>query len=618
VLNRARLLVLVVAPALLLAAAADALAKSYRHPNLQQTVTLFPDGTLDVLELRSYAFDGEFHNANVPIIPRAGGEARLLEVRAVDDGGPVRDVRVEDDMIRWRYDARDETRTFAIHYQLTGEIDKAADAALLDRLLVEEEHAIIDRWDLTLRLAAPANLFKVFVITRRSRVGEMDVSADSGRAVVSLESLAADEWVRVRVLLDPAVVPGLPQGSEAKYESWLRETAIETQSSRESVRRALRASGGASRPPRPPFPTALAFLLWGLSGAFSWWAFRTYRAHGLEPAVQEVGQYYREPAETIPPGAVPFVMDQFSPGIGGASAAFGSTLLDFARRGFVRLEEREKEKFLGLGGGREVDFILARRPGAGELTDFEEDVWRLLEEARGADDRVKPSELRKFFKSHTQWMTTWVENPRAWYERTKEPLLVGHHGGWMFLTIGGGIVLMAGSILLGAFSNNPVVFLSGILAGVTSGLFGVICGAGIPKWRSGPLLRARQWQAYKRFLSDFSAMKEAPAEHYKMWDYHFIYATALGVSKEYLAGLKKLMAAEPDRFSTPAWIVANQNLAAAGTMTDRLDSITANLASLEANLTALESALSTTTSSGGGFSGGGAGGASGGGSSGAS
>ncbi|HEX7879391.1 MAG TPA: DUF2207 domain-containing protein, partial [Candidatus Eisenbacteria bacterium] len=540
--NHLRRPALVLVPALLLVFTwgATAGAKSYRHPSVQQTVTVLPDGTLDILDLRAYEFDGEFHNAFVPMIPRDGGSATLLEVRATDDGGPVRNVRVEENTIRWQYDARNETRLFAIHYQLTGEIDRATDAALLDRLLVEEEHAIIDQYGLTLRVAGPAPLFKVFLITERGRVGEMDVNAETGSASVTLQSLSADEWVRARVLFDPALVPALAQGSQAKYEEWLRETAVETQSYRGGVRDALRARGGASRPPRAPLPTALAFLLWGLSGAFSWWAFRTYRAHGIEPEVQQVGQYFREPAETIPPGAVPYVMDQFSPGIGGASAAFGATLLDFARRGYLRLEEREKEKFLGLGGGREVDFILDHHPPAGELSDFEEEVWRLLEQARGDDNRMKPSELRKFFKSNTLWMTRWVEKPRAWYERAKEPLLVGNHGGWMFLLIGGGILLMAGSILLGAFSNNPVVFLSGILAGVTAGLFGVICGAGIPKWRSGPLLRARQWQAYRRFLSDFSAMKDAPAEHYRMWDYHFIYATALGVSKEYLAGLKRL------------------------------------------------------------------------------
>ncbi|TPW15023.1 MAG: membrane protein [bacterium] len=469
-----------------------------------------------------------------------------------------------------------------------------------------------------MRVAGPAKLFKLFLITGRGRVGEMDVQADSGTAHVTVNSLAGDEWARARFLFDPDQVSGLPAGTEPRYDEWLRETSVETQSYRDNVRATLRESGGASRAPRTPFPTFLAPILWLVAGTFSWWAFRTWRAHGVEPEVAGVGEYFREPPEAIPPGAVPFLMDQVSPGLAVAPQAFGATLLDLARRGFLKLDEREKQGFLGFGGGREVDFLLATPPPAGELTPFEEDVWRLLREARGDDDRVKPDELVKFFRKRTTWMQNWVENPRSWYEREKEPLLVGHHGGRMFLLIGGGIVLMSGLIFVGAFSNNTIVFMSGILSGVTAGLFGVICGAGIPKWRPGPLVRARQWRAYRKFLDDFSAMKEAPAEHYKLWDHHFVYATALGVSKSYLANLKKLMAQEPDRFVTPAWIMAGHDPGRLGSLTRNLESIESNLAGLEANLGALESALSSSTNSGGGFSGGGAGGASGGGSSGAS
>jgi uncharacterized membrane protein len=186
----------------------------------------------------------------------------------------------------------------------------------------------------------------------------------------------------------------------------------------------------------------------------------------------------------------------------------------------------------------------------------------------------------------------------------------------MFLLIAGGIVMMAGLIILGVFSRNQYVLIAAVLSGVTAGLFGIICGAGVPRWRPEALVRARKWHAYKRFLADFSAMEKAPAEHYKLWDYHFIYATALGVSKEYLKNIRKLMEQHPDRFATPAWIMAGHHpassMAAVGSLAS-MESVQANLAALQANLNALESALTTTTSSGGGFSGGGAGGSSGGG-----
>jgi len=240
-------------------------------------------------------------------------------------------------------------------------------------------------------------------------------------------------------------------------------------------------------------------------------------------------------------------------------------------------------------------------------------VWDMLVRAKGRDDEVTPNELKKFFRSHTTWIQNWSDRPRDWYERTHGPLLAGGHVGWMVLLILGGIVSMALMIFVGIFSQNPAVLATGIVSGVVSGLFGLICGVALPRWRPEALLRARKWKAYGRFLADFSAMENAPAEHYKLWDHHFIYATALGVAKKYLGNLKKLMKLHPERFSTPAWILMSSPHGTALDAASGLSLAQANLESLTANLSALESALSSTTSSGGGFSGGGAGGSSGGG-----
>lgn len=596
----------------LLLTAGPAGAKSYRHPLITQTVTVTDSGDLEVVDRRTYAFDGEFHNAFLTIDPAPGGQVEFHGVEAVD-GGSIENIRVEGNTLRWQYDARNEERTFEIRYRLSGEVQKSSDSALIDRQFLEPEHAPVDTWRFGLATAGADSLFKVFVITANGRVGDLNVQPEAGRADVNLDALKVDEWVRVRVLFDPTVVPGLAGGAEPRYAGWLRETQEETQNYRSATARRLAARGGRYI---EPLSTLFAIPIVVIALLFSWWAFRTYRSRGVEPTVGDIGEYFREPAEEIPPAVVPHVMEQFSPGTTVAAPTLGATLLDFARRGFVSLREREKESFLGIGGGREVDFVVATHPDRDKLTSFEDQVWLMLQQARGEDDTVQPKELRKFFERHTTWMQGWCSLPREWYERTRGPLLAGDHALWMFLLIAGGIVLMAGLIVLGVFSRNQYVLMASVLSGVTAGLFGIICGASVPRWRPEALVRAKKWHAYRRFLSDFSAMADAPAEHYRLWDYHFVYATALGVSKSYLKNLRKLMEQYPDRFATPAWIMAghhpNAALGAAGAM-NSMQAIEANLASLQANLSALESALSTTTSSGGGFSGGGAGGSSGGG-----
>ncbi len=588
---------------LLLCAAGPVAAKSYDHPLVHQTVRLQPDGTLEMVDLRSYAFDGEYHNAFLTVDPHRRGDVRFEGVDA-QDGGSLRNVRTEGNTLRWSYDARNETRTFRIAYALTGEVDRSPDAAIFDRQLVEPDHAPIRQYHLEIILPKPATLFKVFVITTRGIVGEMDVNNEEGRATIDMTSV--DGFVRVRALFDPDQVPGVSMVDTPMYETWLAETAKATESYRSRTRaRLLKRT--------KPLPTAVAPFMALVAGLFSFWSFRKYRSMGVEPAVGDIGPYFREPAEEIPPAVVPYITSQFNPGVSVAPFALGATLLDFARRGYLRLKERDKASFLGFGGGTEVDFQIAAEPPAGAIADFERDVWLMLVAASGKDDMVTPKELKKFFEKNTTWIQSWSGAPRDWYERTHGPLLAGGHAGWMALMILGGMLTMAGMIFVGVFSRNPAVLATGIVSGVVAGLFGLICGVALPRWRPEALLRARKWKAYGKFLEDFSAMEEAPAEHYKMWDYHFIYATSLGVAKKYLANLKKLMAVHPERFSTPAWIMMSHSNTGALDAARGLGFAQANLESLTANLSALESALSQTTSSGGGFSGGGSGGSSGGG-----
>ncbi|MDD3643883.1 MAG: DUF2207 domain-containing protein, partial [Candidatus Krumholzibacteria bacterium] len=120
------------------------------------------------------------------------------------------------------------------------------------------------------------------------------------------------------------------------------------------------------------------------------------------------------------------------------------------------------------------------------------------------------------------------------------------------------------------------------------------------------------WTAFKRFMSDFSAMKDAGPSLLPLWERYLVYAAALGVADKLLKNLE-LVAREYDT-AVPAvmWFhpAAAAGAGGAAAQAAGLESVGASIA----NLQALSSALSTTTSSGGGFSGGGGGGGGGGGS----
>jgi uncharacterized membrane protein len=154
-----------------------------------------------------------------------------------------------------------------------------------------------------------------------------------------------------------------------------------------------------------------------------------------------------------------------------------------------------------------------------------------------------------------------------------------------------------------------------MVAGMLILLGGILAGISLSKWNADKLLNAKRWLAYKNFLQDFSQMETAPAEHLKLWDYHFVYASALGVAQPYLKNLRTLAERYPQYYHAPYWLPTsyyNSNMTDLNDLSSQLAAVN-SLATLSSNLSSLESALSSTSGSGGGFGGGSSGGSSGGG-----
>lgn len=609
-------------------------AKSYGLSSVKQDVFFRPDGTVRVEDTRTLSLDGDFWDNEyfVEINLAPGESVRFEGVEAVDGKTPAEAV-ISDNEIAWKVRGADETRRFRFSYVLTGELLVAEDAARFDRQVLEPVHAPIDRYTLRLHPPAPSpEQFKVFMFTGRGRIGTLEIADNAGLATVSLAPLSEDEFVRSLVLLE-ADLFNFQNVEGESLETWLDEIGDETETFREASRRAIQTA------PEPPTPLSPLLLIpvWVGVALMALWLFHTYQRYGREPTIPEVGPYYREPAEPIPPAAVPFVLTQNAPGVKAASPAIAATLLDFARRGFLELQTVSGEGFLGFGGRDEVLYRLKEAPA--DLTPFERTLWNAFEGAAKGTQRVgvgafaggkgltsdsrtfNAADLRDYFKARSTFAARWVGAPRRWYETTHGPLLepdAGRRAGPIAALC---ILGAAGAGFFGfsALGFSPVVGVGLLAAAGVLLLLAVTAGMSLKRWHADKLHSAKRWEAYRRFLADFSMMCEAPAEHYQLWDYHFVYATALGVSKQYLKNLKRLMAAEPDRFVTPRWLGTYPGGVIPSGHLDTIETLDRSLNTLsqiETNLTSLESALSPQTKTGGGFGGSSSGGGFSGGSSG--
>jgi len=61
------------------------------------------------------------------------------------------------------------------------------------------------------------------------------------------------------------------------------------------------------------------------------------------------------------------------------------------------------------------------------------------------------------------------------------------------------------------------------------------------KWTKKGRLYSLKWNNYKRFLEDYSLLKEYPPESIVIWEEYLVYATALGIADKVLKSLKKIV-----------------------------------------------------------------------------
>jgi uncharacterized membrane protein len=604
-------------------------AKSFRFDSITQDVFLEANGTVRVEDVRVFRFQvdsGEsFKRAFLEIVPNAGGRVTFQGVDVLDGkaGGLY---TVDGNKITWGSPAQNETRSFRIRYRLSNELEVAKDAALFDRRTLEDTHKPVGTY--TVRVHAPTNSpdrFKVFIFTDNSRIGTLNFDAGKRVATTVLKSVSENEAVRLRVILAGKIFTTRTI-QDNRYEQWMGITRSETRDFRDASRNIIenpsgsQNNGGFFQPPQPPPINGwLVLAPWGVLAALSSGLLSVYERFGREPKVQDIGKYFREPAEQIPPGVVPFVISQSDPGVGAAGTAISATILDLARRGHIEFVKSRSAGLFGLGARDETHYRLVKPLDTQASTPFERELFRILSQCATGNHTVTPEVLKSYFQSSSTRLSNWVAQPRDWYEKKFGNLLDPSGGkGWALVVpaiLLGGASIFGGFVLIGNL-ERPEVGASVMFAGILLVLGAIFTGASLAKWNPDKLLNARKWLAYRNFLADFSQMETAPSEHYKLWDYHFCYAAALGVADKYLANIGRLMERDPTRFGHAPWIMygggfnnATSNLSDLQNMIQSVNSLT----QITQNLSNLERALDSSSSSGGGFGGGSMGGSSGGG-----
>ncbi|TLM80387.1 MAG: DUF2207 domain-containing protein, partial [Actinobacteria bacterium] len=527
--------------------AAPAFAKEYSMPKSVIEAQIMPDGSMRVIETRTFDFADSFTRVYWDL-PRSGGElgdAVSIEVTGMQVAGvpaqridapdaarPAGKYAVTDDgsMVHAEvyHQTAYEAKDFTITYVVNGAVARWDDTAELYWKFVS------DRWEnptgrVEVHIKFPDGVTKqdvsFWMHMSAKQLAGVSSADDDGAITLVMDDLPAMTWLEGRALFPAAALPEAKVTPGArKAEVLAEEKAWETQSN--AARAAAKAGVWGC------WGLGLLISLGGLAFSIS-----LFLKKGREYKPKFVGDYFREdPRPDLRPAIVGSLMRFGSV----EDADMGAELMDLANTGVIQMmpvTEREQ----GLFGTKETQTYQLKLDSAktGGLHEVDRALVDLLFTQVAGSDTLTVEGLKAYAKAHAETYVAGVNGWKAVVKAEAEKLGFFEQGGrvaqWtlgtLVIAVGVGTVVCAvnaGSFVLGAI--------------------GVICAAVIlvlafnaPRRSSEANELFAQYNALKKYLTDFSRLNEAPPTHVALWERFLVLAVVFGVAKQVIEALKVRM-----------------------------------------------------------------------------
>ena len=584
--------------------------KSYEFPRVEIDATVLPDGSLDLVEKRTFDFDGEFSFAFFTIA-WPSDQIEGFSIREGDREIPVTDESSSFQFKgRWSFSAEDEQRTFTISYRALCAVDVWADTAHLNWQFigtgrdVPTEHARmtvhlpgaaanpkkLERPSETCPKRTPSQPFE----TRPLREGETlawghgplggEVRIPDPQTVtLEISDLPEYTFVEGSILFPETTVPYAYQ-IPAPMRDTIAATEGELARLANAERRELLAEEARQAERRQ-------FLWIGMAGLVVAFILLVVVARARD-RVGGVPRILQTPPEDVHPVELA-QMWAVANGSLGMQNVYRTQMLHLARVGAIELQA------VGPVTDPE-DFRVRRR----DMKDAEPRDVEFLEFLfpTSTDDDIALSSLKPTGKRKTELREWWklIDSSGKSVLRGVLPSLRWESVLTTILGIGGAV---AGPIMTGLI-DSPV----GLLL-IPVSLIGMTIAHVLIKPRiDGPgRERMAKWRAFRRFLTEFSSLPEAPTLAVVIWEQYLVYATALGVADEVEKQVKALI--PPEELPSP-WKGAPSGLHAMSYV-HSFNTVPVHTAASASVSTSSSSGIGSFSSSGGGgggFSGGGGGG----------
>ena len=612
----------------------DSFAQDYYFPFVNVRIDINNDGSFNVIEERTYNFSGDFHWATYTL--GKGGYDYIEDFLIEDENGYYELTNSETSNpgtytftdngssyeAKFFYSANNENKSFTFRYKVIGGIKAYQDVAdFYWKLVGSGWDKRTDQFNAYIYFPSTVNQDNFYVFGHGPLSGTVEKIDGSG-VHYKLTGLPANTYVEARIIF-PSDILDISKESGNKLDSILayeRNLAEQANRQRAKVRISF----------------ALALLL--PLALFALWLYLFFK-YGKEhpPRVDVV--YTRDIPEDLPPAVVGYLMrfKNITPN------DFTATIMNLVRKGYISIQTHKEEK--GFIFKREVPVTYLSETGKdpGDLLPHEHIVYNFLFTSltyEGVLSFFKPGKMRnltsKSFRDKqgtmpgiagVQGVTVSTDDIKEFIKKNAQEFkaiydafkgVVKDEGGEKNYFENKSEGFMALFIVIGfVFSFFGFFYLSFLGVPYLIPFYFIISFLFIAL--ALPLKRRTQdgagayalWNGLKKFLIDFSNLKEAIPTSIAIWEQYLVYAVTFGISEKVIKEMEIVLPQIPEDelrtshfFATGVVLGSNINIAEA------FNSMTSSMIS---SFNAISSVASS-TGGGGGFSGGGGGGGGGGGS----
>ncbi|MBZ2166696.1 DUF2207 domain-containing protein [Methanobacterium spitsbergense] len=266
-----------------------------------------------------------------------------------------------------------------------------------------------------------------------------------------------------------------------------------------------------------------------------------YLRFGREPKIDYRAEYERDIPTDDPPAIVNAICGPgFSKKVGVPDMdGFKATIMDLINRKYFILQNQPSEK---EGYGADGSMFLKVNPeqDSSTLKRFELNVMNFLtqfeEDGVISMDAISDDlSNRESAKSFRETYMGWVDNIKNQFLNDSELNKFFNKKGDSYIKIFGGIGLAVSVIvficaLMDSLPAADIALVMSIVLGVVAIISLILPEKIAGQWTTYGEEYDAKWNNFKKYIKDFSLIKEYPPESIVIWNKYLVYATALGAA----------------------------------------------------------------------------------------